>query len=258
MRSEQALVRMSDVDSAFRCVLTFAMNVLYLKTILVLGLVSGVAFAGDPPSPKTLDAIRNSKVAADSGDDAEAIAILDVAIRDGSNDGILFLTRGLLLQRNKQDDLAIADFSRSIKLGFRPALSYASRGTCHLSGADPKMAMDDFNSALLIDPKLSIAHLLRGRLLYESGRLSDALRDLDLAIQLDPNAESYITRALYYLKLKDYAAACSDCSTAAALNPTDPDPLWLRAATHRKRGDEAAAISDCKLAERLETIHLQR
>ena len=238
--------------------LSFAMRKVVLKTVTLFALAAGAAFAGDLSSPDVLDIVRKSKSAADSGDDANAIAILDIAVRDIPDAGILFLTRGLLLQRNRKDDAAILDFSRSIELGFRPALSYASRGVSRMSDADPKPAIGDFDSALRIDPKLAFVRVLRGRLLYESGQFSDALGDFDVAIQLEPESESYIARALCHMKRKDYAAACNDCSNAALLDPIDPDPIRLRSTAHRQRGDEAAADADCKLAERLETIHSQR
>ena len=89
-----------------------------------------------------------------------------------------------------------------------------------------------------------MAYLLRGRIQYVDEQYSFALDDFNNAIRLDPSTESFVARALCHLKIGDHGGACGDATRAAAIDPTDPNPIYIRMKAHLERGDsEAAAVS---------------
>ena len=59
-----------------------------------------------------------------------------------------------------------------------------------------------------------------GNVEFKAGRYENAIKCYDSAIELDPEEAMYpANRAMVYLKMKKWAEAESDCSTAIGLDP---------------------------------------
>lgn len=225
---------------------------MFFVSMLAVAASTRCVLADDTLPSAVLTSVREARTLVEQGYPEKAVSLLDAAIREHGDFGVLFMSRAALHQRADREHNAIDDLSRAIELGFRPALAYASRGASRLTIGDRKGAAADVDLAIKADPDLDVAYLLRGRLRYDDGRFPAALQDFERALSLEPNVEGYMGRALCQLRIGDYAAACVDATRASMIDPSDPAPIYIRAGAHLERGDEEAAAADYRLAERLE------
>ena len=121
---------------------------------------------------------------------------------------------------------------------------YCLLGTRYLDLGKFAQAKAAFDSCLTLDKNEVQVRLERADLLHKSGNNKAALNDLNLAILARPKfTDAYLERA----KLKDALgdrSALSDYSTVVALGPKDPGSYMIRAEFYRRNKQFAQAVDD--------------
>ncbi|HVG52760.1 MAG TPA: tetratricopeptide repeat protein [Xanthobacteraceae bacterium] len=143
----------------------------------------------DPRNPIYMFGAARSLVA--KGDFAAAVAFYTEAIKNGPNDGKLYLARAEALVRLKRWDDARADYNRSIKLGLPSPVeryyAFAGRGYVALASTDYHDAVANFDEALAINPDAFNVLSWRGYAHERRGNALAALRDYERAAQISPD-----------------------------------------------------------------------
>ncbi len=126
------------------------------------------------------------------------------------------------------------------------AVHYNNRGLMYFYDQQLMKAIHDYNLAIALDPILDRAYNNRGNCYVRQGKLFAALRDYQIALDLNPwNGRALINLGITYRELGDYPAAIAQFDTAFSLR--DPHHLRIygeRGYTHYLNGDWNAAIAD--------------
>ncbi len=118
------------------------------------------------------------------GDQAQAIADYDEAIKlDPKNAGV-YNNRGSARSDLGESEAALADFDAAIKLNARYASAYFNRGNIHAAQGDAR-ALKDYDAALKYNRRNVNAYIARGALLLASGAGAKARADMRHALALE-------------------------------------------------------------------------
>ena len=155
------------------------------------------------------------------------------------------LARGITLQENKEDQLAIRHFSEGLRLNPQSPWTYVRRGASYMSLKEYESALADFGSALELrqqDPKL---YYLRGMAYQEIGRHDLAIHDFDSAVELDlEGVDAYMERGVAWKEKGEHIAAIRDFDKVLELNPDNPRAYELRGDAFSLTKDHDRAIRD--------------
>jgi len=224
-----------------------------LLALLVLIVIGPATANGDDQSRSAATPVlREAQTLIEQGKHNLAIAVLDAAIKRDGRRGDLLLAKGCVKQLANLHESALEDFSGAIELNFKLSSAYASRGTSHFALGDHKRAINDLNLAVQANPESATAYVLRGRFHFLKEEFRLALDDYNSAIRHDPDARTYIARAFCHFEMNNYDEAASDATAAIALDPDEPNPLYIRASANKHLGKYDAALSDYRLAQQLE------
>ncbi|MBP9811627.1 tetratricopeptide repeat protein [bacterium] len=128
---------------------------------------------------------------------------------------------------------------------------YCLLGSRYLELGKFEQAKSAFDNCLALDKNEVSVRLERAALLRRSGNNSAALNDLNLAISARPKfIDPYLERA----KLKDALgdpSALADYSTVVALGPKDPGSYMMRAEFYRRNKQFVKAVEDFNRAVQL-------
>ncbi|MBP9094585.1 tetratricopeptide repeat protein, partial [bacterium] len=128
---------------------------------------------------------------------------------------------------------------------------YCLLGSRYLELGKFEQAKSAFDNCLALDKNEVSIRLERAALLRRSGNNSAALNDLNLAISARPKfIDPYLERA----KLKDALgdpSALADYSTVVALGPKDPGSYMMRAEFYRRNKQFVKAVEDFNRAVQL-------
>jgi tetratricopeptide (TPR) repeat protein len=133
----------------------------------------------------------------------------------------------------RQNDKAVADFSRAIELDPRHAEALAGRGVLYAELGQHEKAVADLSRFLELNPRNAAIWYWRGVCSSGLGRWDQAAADFGRALALDPNNPVY----------RD-SKALAECSGALARNPRDWDALLKRSGCHRRMGAWDKALAD--------------
>ena len=204
----------------------------------------------DPTNPAA--AAGSAKIAAVSGNHAEAEAMFRKGIELGKSQWLPFMEYGMFLFANERYDEAIKAYERARELSPDNVTLLANEGAAYHMAGHYDEAAALFQQALAIEPNARIYANL-GTLRFFQGRFSDAVDPMERAVQL---------RATYYLywgNLGDvyrwapglrskangaYARAIDLIRKSIAAAPEDP-VLRARLAGYLAKSDQ----SDAALAE---------
>jgi len=111
-------------------------------------------------------------------------------------------------------------------LSAQSSVAYYNKGVDKINLKDDNGAIADFTKAIKIDPNYTKAYYNRGRSKHKLKDFNGAIADYNKAIKLDPNyTEAYYNRGRLKYKLRDYFGAMSDYTKAIRIDPADA--LWL-------------------------------
>jgi len=216
-----------------------------------------------------------------------AIADLSKAIEMAPTVADYRFQRGVIYARNRQPDLAIADFDETLRLKPDDAAALVDRAALRLGGRDRAEAEQDLEAADKASAKQDDIHL-KIAILYaradrasaaidqyslwidahgDDARLPDALNgrcweraltgvDLDKALHdcnqairnAPKSAAMFESRGLVYLRLGDLDKAIADDSAALAINPELSWPLYGRGLAKQRKGQTAEGAADISAA----------
>ena len=138
-------------------------------------------------------------IAAQTGDQLQALKLIDKALAMDSGDPVAHFNRGATLQGLRQFDAAAASYDRAVEL----------------------------------KPDYADAYCIRGTALIELKRFDEALLSCNRAIELDPDfAEAYANRGIAFEQLGRWEEAAASYERAVAIRP-DFGFLWGNAAHAR-------------------------
>ncbi len=155
--------------------------------------------------------------------DELAIADYTSALALAPDDYNALVERGSLYEDKKQYDLARADFAAAIKRRPDLLLGYASHAQTNLDEKKYDDAIKDYNDGLVVSPDDLDLIVLRGETLRLAGRYDEATRDFSFVVDKHPRyTAAYILRARTYQQSGNTHAAVSDYEDAIDIEPDNP------------------------------------
>ncbi|MFO0957414.1 MAG: protein kinase [Isosphaeraceae bacterium] len=180
----------------------------------------------------------------DRGETAEALGLLEEAMRTDSGDFSTWLLRGLCEARVGRSASALDSYSVGVAL--RPGIdwAYTARGGLALERGDARRALDDFNRALELRPDRPEALMNRALARLALGDARGAVRDLDQALRM-PGVPSraWFIRARAHASAGEGDAARRDVEDGLNRPPTDALG-WVARALARLPRDWKGALDD--------------
>lgn len=173
--------------------------------------------------------------AADSPDEAQALADFEAAIKIDPNKWKPYHNRGVSYGLAGEFEKAEADFSRVIEMNRGFAKAYFNRGEVRTRLANKlQEAVRDYTQAIRLNPQDSASYNSRGFAWYTLEQRGQALSDYNQAIRLDDqNYEAYTNRGNLYADLGRLTEAIRDFQTAIGINaefgPAYASAAWFRA-----------------------------
>lgn len=200
--------------------------------------------------PKIREIIEQSTELCDAGNSAQAIEILNDALRVVS-DSALYAARGLAFERARDFDRAIQDYSTAVRLEPFQALIRLNRGRVLMKQRRFVEAIDDFDRAIELSPQNARAHRLRAFCHEQLDRIDDAIAGYKRAIELAPTyALAHHNLGLIWLVRGQWTLAIEHLDAAYMLKPSDATPLITRSEAHSALGIFPLAMSDLQAAIR--------
>lgn len=173
--------------------------------------------------------------------------------------------RGKTYARLKQEDLALADYTKAISIDANAA-SYLGRGNVYLSLNQKSKAIADYTKAIAIRPNFVDAYIARGdtyRSLQDNRKAisdySQAITSLEKAIATYSNndytsdlgiswgdklAKVYLHRAELYEQAANYQQAVRDYQESDFLKPLSDKFYLARAEAYRQTKQYQKALND--------------
>lgn len=190
-------------------------------------------------------------IAFQSGDNDEALSLVDKAIAANGSTSSFHSTRGNVLQTLGRYDAAVKSFDKAIALRSDYAVAYSNRGAALRKLGRAAEAVTSCDKAIALAPDLAEAHSNRGAALQDLDRFDEALASFDRAIALRGDlADAHFGRANVLARSAKVELALEAYGQALALNPQSADALINRAFAYEslQRFDEALADIDAFLA----------
>jgi len=129
--------------------------------------------------------------------------------------------RGIKHRNHRENDHAIADFTKAIELDPNWPWPYVARGHAYSAQKRFAMAFADQETAIRLEPT-AVTYTGRGRSLMEAGAYQRALVDFGEALRIDPGYfAGYYWRGETYRKLREFSKAEADFRKALEIRPDD-------------------------------------
>jgi protein O-GlcNAc transferase len=169
------------------------------------------------------------------GRSAEAIALLETALRIGPDNVSVLLHLGNALQALGRFEEAVARYDAALKRKPDSADALNNRGNALIALKQQDAALASFDAALKIAPQHPLAWYNRGNLLEVMGHHEDAVAAFDRALAILPDhAEALSNKGSALIELDQYGPALACFDRAIALKPDIPSfhmnrasALWL-------------------------------
>jgi tetratricopeptide (TPR) repeat protein len=175
-------------------------------------------------------------------DVADTMLFAQKAIDADPNYFMGYFARACAWDNKKENDKAIADYTKALEINPDFADAYYNRGLAWKSKkendlviADIDTAMADFDKAILnynkaikVTPKKAELYIWRGNTWYYKGDYKKAIADYSKAIGLKPSFEdAYYNRGLAWFAEKNYKEAIDDYTYGIKLNPIYEDVYYI-------------------------------
>jgi tetratricopeptide (TPR) repeat protein len=155
-----------------------------------------------------------------SGDFAEAVRQIDLALKRNRNNVHALSNRGAALKELGRLDEAMASYDRLLKTAPDYAEGHSNRGVVLHALRRYEEALSSYDRALALRPDYADALCSRAATLHELGRYEEAVSSCDLALALQANAaEAHSNRANSLHALGRYEEALASGDRALALRP---------------------------------------
>ncbi len=188
------------------------------------------------------------------GDNELALADFSKSLEINSGTAMAYLDRGAVYSNLGKDSLALLDFNKAIELNPSNPEQYYNRGRTLVKFKKDSLAIIDYNKAIEINPNYSLAYMNRGIVFFTRNLFDLALTDYNKAIETNPNLDiPYYNRGIIFYNRTQYDLALADFSKAISLNPNVQQYWQYSALTERALGKTTEADADDKKAQELGT-----
>lgn len=179
----------------------------------------------------------------------QALDDTNKALALAPGDANAYIDRGNVYKDKHQFDRALEDYDQAIRLDPKNATAFYDRANFFLDRRQYERSVQDLDQAIRLKPDYASAFDNRcfGRTVL--GQLPQALADCNVAVRIAPTANHYDSRALVYLKMKNYTAAIADYDAALQIDPKLDSSLYGRGLAKRMTGDRAGGDADIHSAE---------
>jgi len=174
----------------------------------------------------------------------------------------LYLQRGLMKAMKRQLAEAASDFEQSSRLAPDKTLPYVAQGIILIQSGRDQDALKLLRQRAKASPKDFLVHYVLGEALLWSGPEvgsaveQEAFQVFQTSIRLNPSfALAHARLGKILLRRGRVDEAMAQLEKAAALDPSDPTPVYQLAAAYRKKGQTARAQ---ELEKRVGEIHAQK
>lgn len=179
------------------------------------------------------------------GDFNKAIADYSAAIKIDPNNPAGYFNRAEAYAGKEKIDAALRDFTRTIELDSKFFPAYNERAWMYLKDNRSDLAFQDLNKSLELRPN-PVAANMRGMMFLSNRQYDEAVLDFSAAIDMDHSYFDAICNLAYaHAGQGNFSAAYDDCTTAIALQPSNPLGYMARCSVDRSRRDWDALIVDC-------------
>ena len=176
---------------------------------------------------------------------ADALKLLDQAIRAESTNPELYLARGQASLKARRIKQAQLDCETAIRYRSDFPQAYHCRGLANAYLNNWKAAVRDMGQAIKIDPEFLPAYESRAGINQGRGNSEAALEDFTKLIQMRPQEPNYVARrGSIYMNQNKIDLAMKDFDEALRLAPGNITVLQDRARLNDKLGKLDAAIAD--------------
>ena len=156
-----------------------------------------------------------------------------------------FCNRGVAYWKNRDYNLALADFSRAIEINPDYRDAYYNRGVVFDNIRQFPQAIADYSRAIVIDQNHLKAYYNRGVVYWNLREYDKAIADYSRAIEINPDyANAFNNRGVVFEYLKEYDKAIADFTRAIGINPNYKDAYSNRGATFWTLKEWKKAIAD--------------
>lgn len=152
----------------------------------------------------------------------KALAQEQLSARDRS---ATLVNRGIIYNRNRQLDLALADFDQALQLNPELGEAYLNRGNTHFFRREFEAAAADYSRAIdLKCTDLQVAYYNRALVAEVTGRFDDATSDLKSALALKPDFKDATAQLAEVEKRRAAASQAPPVPTPGAQPPAQTPP----------------------------------
>ena len=200
----------------------------------------GAARPGHPQVDFLLGVLRIQQ-----GRSAEAVPLLEAALRAKSDNVSVLLHMGNALQDLNRFQEAVAKYDTALTLKPDFADAFNNRGNALGALKRFDAALASFDAALAIAPQHALAWYNRGNLLEAMGRHEDAIVAFDRALAILPDhAEALSNKGSALMKLDQHGLALACFDQAIALKPDSPSFRMNRASALSRMNAYGEALAE--------------
>jgi len=164
----------------------------------------------------------------------------------------IYFWQGNVRHDQKNNEKAIADYTKAINLNPKFANAYNNRAGSYSRIGKKQQAINDYTEAIKINPNFATAYNNRGSTRSDLDDKLGAINDFNEAIKIDPKHDSaYNNRGVYYSNLGNTQKAIDDFNEAIRINSKYATPYNNRGLAYSNLGNTQKAIDDFNEAIRI-------
>lgn len=170
-----------------------------------------------------------------------ALANITDEILKSPADASLYFERGKLLQKIKEDSLALTDYRKASSLDTNNAEYYSAVGDLLFENKDITGSIEWIQKAINKNPDDRKAHLKIAKLFLYMQEYPRAFAEINIVLRknvYDP--EAYFLKGMLYKDMKDTAKAISNFQTSVQVAPDYRDAILQLGILHSAKGDPIA------------------
>ncbi|WP_321332534.1 tetratricopeptide repeat protein [uncultured Bacteroides sp.] len=173
-----------------------------------------------------------------------------------------YFAMALVWTDKKENDKAIADYTKAIEFNPNFADAYYKRGHAWQCKEENNKAIADYDKAIVYyniaiktNPKDTESYVGRGNAWYYKENYDNSIENYTKAIEINPNfADAYYNRGLAWFAKKKYNKAIADYTKAVKLNPIHEDTYYIdRGNAWKAKRKYNRAIEDYTKAIKIKT-----
>lgn len=230
-------------------------NLLTFKTSLSCVACLAVLVTGCAEAPDSSELmLARAKILMDRGQGAEAIPMLDLALKSTPLNPEVYFQRGLVYENLDLPEKALADYVTCLKLDARRTDALNNKAVQLAKLQRYEEAISTFSELVDLDREVFLGYRNRGLCRFDMRDDAGALQDYDTALKLNPDdASSWFQRGNVYMAMDHLDAAESDFSKALELDAEFAKAWMNRGVARYRRGAKSLAAEDLKMAQELDS-----